>query len=75
MKPKLGIIAVLAFLTLVFLAQNIEAVTVRFLIWNLSLSLSVLIFLVLLIGWILGWLLKSFASYQKNKKSVSQRKT
>jgi len=74
MKPKLGIIAVLVFLTLVFLVQNIEVVTVRFLIWNVSLSLAVLIFLLLLIGWVLGWLLRSFAGYQKNKKSVSHRK-
>jgi len=67
----MGMMAVLAFLAVVFLAQNMEAVTVRFLVWELSLSLAVLIFLLLLSGLIMGWLLQSFAGYLKNKKSGS----
>jgi uncharacterized integral membrane protein len=71
MNFKMGMTAVLAFLTIVFLAQNMETVTVRFLIWNLSLSLAVLIFLLLLVGLTMGWLLRSFTGYLKNKKSGS----
>lgn len=70
MNFKLGLVAILAFAVLVFLAQNIEAVTVSFLLWEISMSLALLIFFLMLSGFIIGWFIHSFISYRKNKKII-----
>lgn len=69
MNFKPGLIAILAFVSLIFLAQNYESVTVSFLFWEMSMSLAVLIFFILLTGFVIGWLLHSFLSYRNDKKS------
>jgi len=68
MNYKVGILAVLALILLIFLAQNIEVVTVNFLIWEISMSLAVMIFFLLLIGLMIGWLMHGYLSYRKDKK-------
>ena len=65
MSYKLGLIAVLFLMVVVFLAQNLQVVTVSFLFWEISMSRAVLIFFLLLIGVIIGWLSSSFLSYIK----------
>jgi lipopolysaccharide assembly protein A len=52
MNFKIGLVAVLAFLALIFLVQNVEVVKVTFLFWEISMSRAVLIFFSLLIGFI-----------------------
>lgn len=68
MNYKVGILAILALILLIFLAQNIEVVTVNFLIWEISMSLAVMIFFLLLIGFMIGWLMHNYLSYRKEKK-------
>lgn len=68
MNYKVGILAILALILLIFLAQNIEVVTVNFLIWEISMSLAVMIFFLLLIGFMIGWLMHNYLSYRKDKK-------
>jgi uncharacterized integral membrane protein len=70
MNFKIGLVAILALLALIFLAQNIEVVTVSFLFWEMSMSRAVLLFFSLLIGFIIGWFLHSFLSYRKNKNDL-----
>jgi uncharacterized integral membrane protein len=70
MNFKMGIAAILFFFALIFVAQNIEVVTVRFLFWEMSMSRAVLLFFSLLIGFIVGWLLHSYLSYRKDKKEI-----
>jgi len=70
MNFKIGLVAILALLALIFLAQNIEVVTVSFLFWEMSMSRSVLLFFPLLSGFIIGWFLHSFLSYRKDKKDL-----
>lgn len=41
---------------LLFLLQNIGVIEIRFLFWSISMSRSLLLFLVLLIGIVTGWL-------------------
>jgi uncharacterized integral membrane protein len=41
---------------LLFMLQNVGVVEIRFLIWSVSLSRSLLLFAVLLIGVLIGWL-------------------
>lgn len=44
-------------LVLIFTMQNYQAVDIRFLFWSRELSASILIFLVLLVGVLVGYLL------------------
>jgi len=55
-KAKLILGAVLISLALVFTLQNTQVVEVRFLFWKLSMSQVLLIFLLLLVGMLLGGL-------------------
>ena len=50
---------VLAALTILFILQNIAVINISFLFWTFFISRSVLIFLVLLAGIVIGWLLRS----------------
>jgi putative membrane protein len=68
MNFKITLVLTLVGLCLIFLAQNIEVVTVSFLFWEMSMSRAVLIFFTLLIGFIIGWFLNSYLSYRKDKK-------
>jgi putative membrane protein len=68
MSFKIGLVAILAFFVLIFLAQNTEVVKVSFLFWEMSMSRAVLLFFSLLTGFITGWFLHSYLSYRKDKK-------
>jgi uncharacterized integral membrane protein len=59
MNLKIIVSVILAGLALLFLIQNIEVININFLFWTLSISRSLLMFSVLLVGLILGWLLHS----------------
>jgi len=74
MNYKMGLIAILVFFALVFVAQNIDVVTVKFLFWELSMSRAVLLFFSLLVGFIIGWLLHSYMTYRKDKKEFQNIK-
>ena len=56
MKAKLILGLLLLLPVLIYVAQNSEAVPVRFLAWEFSLSLALLLFAVLLIGFVSGFL-------------------
>lgn len=68
MNFKIISVMVLAVLALVFVAQNIDVVTVSFLFWEISMSRAVLLFFSLLIGFIIGWFLHSYLAYRKDKR-------
>ena len=68
MNFKITLVVILIFLTLIFVAQNIDIVTVSFLFWEISMSRAVLLFFSLIIGFIIGWFLHSYLSYRKDKK-------
>ena len=63
MKPKNIIYIVLGALFLVFLIQNTQIVSVQLFIWQLSMSRIILIVLVMLVGFILGYVIS-----EKRKK-------
>lgn len=71
MNFKIILIVIIACLAVFFTIQNVAAVTVSIFFWNISLSLALLIFFVLAIGFILGWFLHSFLAYRKIKKEVA----
>ena len=70
MNFKVAGLIVVACLAVVFVIQNVSAVTVSIFFWEISLSLALLIFFILIFGFAVGWFLHSFLSYQKIKKEV-----
>ena len=71
MNFKIILIAVVVCLAVVFIIQNVAAVTVSFFFWEISLSLALLIFFVLAFGFICGWFLHSFLAYRQVKQEVA----
>ncbi len=60
MNPKLFIgVFALAFMV-IFVLQNMEVVSVQFLIWSIEASRVIIYLSVFLIGFGIGWLAKSF---------------
>ncbi|PKN51500.1 MAG: DUF1049 domain-containing protein [Deltaproteobacteria bacterium HGW-Deltaproteobacteria-13] len=74
MSFKMGLVALLALIVLIFLAQNFDVVTVKFLFWELPMSRAILLFFSLLTGFIAGWFLHGFLTYRKNKRASSNFK-
>ena len=70
MNFKIILVIILACLALVFVAQNIDIVSLKFFYWEIAMSRAVLIFFSLLIGFMIGWFLKRYLSYRKEKKEV-----
>ncbi|MFA5286067.1 MAG: LapA family protein [Smithellaceae bacterium] len=71
MNFKIILLIVVACLAVVFVIQNVSAVTVSIFFWEISLSLALLIFFVLAFGFVIGWFLHSFFAHQKIKKEVT----
>ena len=72
MNIKVILLMIIAGLAVLFIIQNVSAVTVGIFFWTISLSLALLIFLVLAIGFTLGWFLHSFLAYRKVKREVAE---
>ena len=75
MNLTIILMIIVACLALVFTVQNVAAVTVSIFFWDISLSLALLIFFILAIGFIIGWFLHSFIAYRKDKKEVDEIQT
>lgn len=56
MKPKMIVVVVLLVLFLIILFQNTDVVTLRLLFWRISMSQILYTFLIVLIGFIAGYL-------------------
>jgi len=64
---KIIISVILGGLAALFLIQNFTVINIHFLLWRLAISNSLLMFLLLLIGFILGWLLHSYSIHNRKK--------
>lgn len=71
MKPKLISALVVIILFVVFLVQNTQMVTLRLYFWKISMSQIILILLVLLVGFALGYIV---AKVTKQKKTPTEQK-
>lgn len=56
MKIRAYIALLLLLLVVVFIVQNATVVDIQFLLWKLSMSRSLMIFFVLAIGIVIGWI-------------------
>jgi putative membrane protein len=63
-KNKLTVILVLVGLLVMFTLQNTQVVEVRLLFWTLSMSRVLLIFLLLAVGILLGWMAHSMSRHK-----------
>lgn len=65
MRPRLAAALVLIALLFVFAVQNATTVEISFFLWSLEISRALLLFVVFVIGGIVGWVLKTSASRHK----------
>ena len=67
MSAKLIVTLILTGLVVVFIVQNAQVAEVSFLFWTLTLSQALLLFLVLAIGVIGGWLLNTWFNHRRTR--------
>lgn len=73
MKTKHIVALILIFLISIFLIQNAENVIVKYLVWEFSISLSLLFIISTSIGFLLYWLIRmkeKVQNYISNKKNI-----
>ena len=62
---KLVLSLIIAGLSVLFVIQNVAVVEVRFLLWSLHMTLSLLVFLLFASGLIVGWIIHSHWAYRR----------
>jgi len=70
MNYKLLSILVLAGLTLLFIFQNVTSIEIQFLFWSARMPRSILMLLILGVGFLIGWFLHSYLHYRKVKRET-----
>jgi len=72
MNSKILLVAAVACFALVFVAQNLDIISISFLFWEISMSRAVLMLFSLLAGFIIGWFLNSYLSYRSEKREAQK---
>lgn len=67
MSYRLLLTLVLGGLAALFVVQNVAVVEVRFLSWSFAMSRSLLVFLMIAIGIIIGWVLHGFVRRRRRR--------
>ena len=67
MNYKLLLILFLTGLAVLFIVQNVTIVEISFLFWSIQMSRSLMMFLLLAIGIIIGWSVHSYLAHRKAK--------
>ena len=67
MNYKIVLILILVFLAVLFIIQNVAVVEIQFLFWSIQMSRSLLMFLLVAIGIIIGWFLHSFFKHRRKQ--------
>jgi uncharacterized integral membrane protein len=67
-NPKFICAAVLAVLFIIFLVQNTQVVTLRLYFWKISMSQIILIPLVLILGFIIGYIVCKLTGKTEKRK-------
>lgn len=65
MHFKLVLSLILIGITVLFVIQNVTVVEISFLFWSFAMSRALLIFMVMAIGIIIGWLLHGYYSHRR----------
>ncbi len=67
MNARLILVLTLVGLVVLFIIQNVAVVELRFLVWSLAMSRSLLIFLLLAVGVIIGWFLHGYVGHKRGR--------
>ena len=68
MNLRMFVIVILIALSAIFIVQNVAVVEVHFLIWQLEMSRALMIIFLVLIGVVVGWLLRGHALHRARDK-------
>jgi len=71
MSFKLISILILAGIMVLFIIQNAAVVKVQFLFWSVQISTSLLMFILLAIGIIMGWVMNGIMNYRHRKAETA----
>lgn len=69
MKIRNILTLILAVTATIFILQNAGSVDIRFLFWSTALSLSILLVMMVALGFLLGWFIHFLAVRTKNKEA------
>jgi uncharacterized membrane protein YciS (DUF1049 family) len=69
MNFKLILVLILVGLAVTFIAQNAQVAELRFLVWTLAMSQALLLFMVLAIGLLTGWVLHAWVTDEASNKA------
>jgi uncharacterized integral membrane protein len=67
MNAKFFLVSVLVGLVAIFIIQNVAVVEIQFLLWSFRMSRSLMMFLLLAIGILIGWFLHAFLRHRRAK--------
>jgi putative membrane protein len=67
MNHKMLLILILVGLAVLFIIQNVATVEIQFLFWATQMPRSLLMFLLIAIGVIIGWFLHSYIKHREDK--------
>ncbi len=67
MKWKLSITVILLFFVVVFMVQNAAIVEIKLLFWEIDMPRSLLVFMLLLIGVLIGWFTRAMYRLTRNQ--------
>ena len=67
MSYKLTVSLILTGLAVLFVVQNAAVVEVRFLFWTITMSRALMIFFLLAIGILIGWLSRSYVEHKRQR--------
>ena len=68
MNFKLIVSLILTGFAVIFIIQNIATVDFRFILWSWHLPLALLMFFLLAIGILVGWMLHSYALHRRRRR-------
>lgn len=66
-NAKLLLVLILLGVVILFIIQNVAVVEIQFLFWSMQLSRSLLMFLVLAVGILIGWFLHAFLKHRHKR--------
>ena len=67
MNYKMLTVLVLAILVVLFIIQNVAVVEIEFLFWSVQMSRSLLIFILLAVGFVIGGFVHSYFKHKKTR--------
>ena len=69
MNYKVVISIILFVLVQIFIIQNIKVVEIQLIFWTIEMSRALLMFSLLFIGAVIGWLLNGYVHHRKKSKA------